>query len=63
MVAKFQSVRAYAKYERQIGGTFSQSYVEDTFARYPNLAELLIKLFSVYVSTPSIKAQRDKVIS
>lgn len=38
-------LRAFAKYERQIGGTFSQSYIEDTFARYPNLAELLIKLF------------------
>jgi glutamate dehydrogenase len=38
-------IRAYAKYERQIGGTFSQSYIEDTFARYPNIAELLIKFF------------------
>jgi len=40
-------IRAFAKYERQIGGTFSQSYIEDTFARYPNLAELLIKLFTI----------------
>ena len=39
-------LRAFAKYERQIGGTFSQSYIEDTFARYPNLAELLINLFN-----------------
>ena len=39
-------LRAYAKYERQIGGTFSQSYIEDTFARYPNIAELLIKFFN-----------------
>ncbi|WDE09775.1 NAD-glutamate dehydrogenase [Thalassomonas haliotis] len=39
-------LRAFAKYERQIGGTFSQSYIEDTFARYPNLAELLITLFN-----------------
>ena len=38
-------LRAFAKYERQIGGTFSQSYIEDTFARYPNIAELLIKYF------------------
>jgi len=38
-------LRAFAKYERQIGGTFSQSYIEDTFARYPNLAELLINFF------------------
>lgn len=40
-------LRAYAKYERQIGGTFSQSYIEDTFARYPNIAEQLIKLFNL----------------
>ncbi|WP_448212983.1 NAD-glutamate dehydrogenase [Colwellia sp. MEBiC06753] len=39
-------LRAFAKYERQIGGTFSQSYIEDTFARYPNLAEHLINLFN-----------------
>ena len=38
-------LRAFAKYERQIGGTFSQSYIEDTFARYPNIAESLIDLF------------------
>ncbi|OUR62288.1 NAD-glutamate dehydrogenase [Colwellia sp. 39_35_sub15_T18] len=38
-------LRAYAKYERQIGGRFSQSYIEDTFARYPDIAQLLINLF------------------
>ena len=40
-------LRAFAKYERQIGGTFSQSYIEDTFARYPNIAKLLIKAFNL----------------
>lgn len=40
-------LRAYAKYERQIGGTFSQSYIEDTFSRYPNIAKLIIKLFNL----------------
>lgn len=38
-------LRAYAKYERQIGGRFSQSYIEDAFARYPEIAQLLINLF------------------
>jgi len=38
-------LRAFAKYERQIGGRFSQRYIENTFARYPSIAELLIKLF------------------
>ncbi len=40
-------LRSFAKYERQIGGTFSQSYIENTFARYPNIAELLINLFNL----------------
>jgi len=40
-------LRAFAKYERQIGGRFSQSYIEDTFSRYPNIAELLINLFNL----------------
>ncbi len=40
-------LRAFAKYERQIGGTFSQNYIEDTFARYPSIAELLIHLFKL----------------
>jgi len=38
-------LRAYSKYERQIGGRFSQNYIEDTFARYPDIAQLLIDLF------------------
>ncbi|MDX3774771.1 NAD-glutamate dehydrogenase [Chromatiaceae bacterium AAb-1] len=39
-------LRAYAKYKRQIGGTFSQSYVENTLARYTELANLLVQLFN-----------------
>ena len=38
-------LRSFAKYERQIGGRFSQNYIENTFARYPEMAELLINLF------------------
>jgi glutamate dehydrogenase len=40
-------LRAFAKYERQIGGRFSQSYIENTFSDYPNIAELLIQLFDL----------------
>ena len=40
-------LRAYAKYERQIGGTFSQNYIEGTFSRYPSIAKLIIKLFNL----------------
>ncbi|WP_350996846.1 NAD-glutamate dehydrogenase [Shewanella sp. TB7-MNA-CIBAN-0143] len=38
-------LRAYAKYMRQIDATFSQSYIEETFSRYPKLADLLVKMF------------------
>jgi glutamate dehydrogenase len=38
-------LRAYCKYLLQIGVPFSQSYVEETFARYPILARLLTELF------------------
>ncbi len=39
-------LRAFAKYKRQIGGTFSQAYIESTFGRYPLLAGLLVQLFN-----------------
>ncbi len=38
-------LRAYCKYLLQVGVPFSQSYVEDTFGRYPIIARLLIELF------------------
>ena len=38
-------LRAYAKYLLQVGVPFSQSYVEETFSRYPLLARLLVELF------------------
>ncbi|TPH12848.1 NAD-glutamate dehydrogenase [Litorilituus lipolyticus] len=53
-------LRAFAKYERQIGGRFSQSYIEDTFSRYPNLAELLIKLFSLRFDPNSKSSESAK---
>src|SRR5690554_2790406 len=38
-------LRMFAKYMRQINVTFSQSYIESTFARYPKIAELIIDMF------------------
>ena len=38
-------VRAYAKYLRQAGITFSQEYMERTLAAYPRVARLLVDLF------------------
>jgi len=53
-------LRAFAKYERQIGGRFSQSYIEDTFAAYPAIAELLIKLFIVRFDPNTTKTDSAK---
>lgn len=53
-------LRAYAKYKRQIGGTFSQSYVENTFARYTSLASLLVQLFNERFD-PKAKSTAKKV--
>ena len=38
-------LRAYSKYLLQVGVPFSQTYVEQTLARYPLLARLLLELF------------------
>src|SRR5690554_6250659 len=38
-------LRAYCKYLLQVGVPFSQSYVEATLARYPQLARALVALF------------------
>ncbi|ATC86408.1 glutamate dehydrogenase [Pseudoalteromonas arctica A 37-1-2] len=46
-------LRAYAKYMRQIGVTFSQSYIESTFANYPNIAAQIVNLFAKKFSVKS----------
>ena len=38
-------LRGYCKYLLQIGVPFSQTYMEETLARYPLLARLLVELF------------------
>ncbi|OXY82492.1 NAD-glutamate dehydrogenase [Oceanimonas doudoroffii] len=38
-------LRAYARYMRQTGVSFSQAYIEETLSRYPHLACLLFRLF------------------
>ncbi|BDY05035.1 NAD-glutamate dehydrogenase [Ferrimonas sp. YFM] len=51
-------LRSYAKYMRQIDGTFSQTYVEETLAEYPHIASLLVKMFDRKFN-PGSKAKRD----
>jgi glutamate dehydrogenase len=38
-------LRTYAKVMRQAGSSFSQPYMEDTLARHPAIAALLVRLF------------------
>ena len=38
-------IRAYTKYMRQIGSTFSQKYVEETLARNAVIVRLIVQLF------------------
>ncbi|MDQ7048835.1 MAG: NAD-glutamate dehydrogenase [Enterobacterales bacterium] len=38
-------LRAYAKYKWQIGSSFSQQYVEETLAAYPNISRLIVDYF------------------
>ena len=38
-------LRGYSKYLQQVGVPFSQSYVEETFARHPVIARLVVELF------------------
>ncbi|CCN73675.1 NAD-glutamate dehydrogenase [Vibrio nigripulchritudo] len=39
-------LRSYARYMRQVGFPFSQSYIEETLAHHPNIAKGLVDLFS-----------------
>jgi glutamate dehydrogenase len=39
-------LRAYAKYMRQIGSSFSKDYIANTLANYPGIAKTLVALFN-----------------
>lgn len=53
-------LRAYAKYLRQIGFTFSQQYIEETFSNNPTVARLLMNLFNLTFD-PHIRKNTEKV--
>ncbi|MBM3572750.1 MAG: NAD-glutamate dehydrogenase, partial [Alphaproteobacteria bacterium] len=38
-------LRAYAKYLRQAAFTFSQSYIEETLANHPDIAQMVVRMF------------------
>lgn len=49
-------MRAYARYLRQAGITYSQGYIAETLNRYPGIASDLFKMFSVRFD-PSLKVR------
>ncbi len=53
-------LRAYAKYMRQLGSTFSQSYIEETMGRYPEIAKLIIEMFTLKFN-PALKFNQKKL--
>ena len=40
-------LRAYAKYMRQTGSSFSRDYIANTLANYPNIARMLVDFFDI----------------
>ncbi|MGQ4584218.1 NAD-glutamate dehydrogenase domain-containing protein [Lysobacter sp. F60174L2] len=54
-------LRAYSKYLQQVGVPFSQSYVEDTFIRYPVLARLLVELFEARFDPTTGKEDKAEI--
>lgn len=54
-------LRAYAKYFRQIGLHFSQTYLEETLILYPAIARTLIKLFHAQFSIREQKSDEELV--
>jgi glutamate dehydrogenase len=55
-------LRAYAKYFRQIGFTFSQNYVEATLSNHPMIARELVSLFKARFN-PADREQADQLTS
>jgi len=50
-------LRAYAKYLKQVGFTFSQNYIQDTLAKHPDIVKQLIQLFNTRFS-PTLLGDR-----
>ena len=55
---KVTILRAYAKYMRQTGSSFSNSYIANTLANYPNIAKLLIELFAQRFDPSAKRSQK-----
>jgi glutamate dehydrogenase len=56
---KVTILRAYAKYMRQTGSSFSRDYIANTLANYPYIADLLIQCFEAKLN-PKVKRSEKK---
>ncbi len=54
-------LRAYAKYLRQAGSTFSQEYLEQCLASYVPVTRMLVRLFEARLD-PSVPGDRDEIV-
>ncbi|WNK00267.1 NAD-glutamate dehydrogenase [Thalassospiraceae bacterium LMO-JJ14] len=52
-------LRAYCKYLRQVGITFSQAYMEQTIARHPGFAGLLVDMFHTIFDPAQAKNKKS----
>ena len=57
---KVTILRAYAKYMRQTGSSFSNKYIAKTLDRYPDIALLIIQLFEARFN-PVLQTEQDAV--
>ena len=53
-------LRAYTKYLRQTGFTYSTHYVAETFIKYPEIAKLFIRLFDLLFN-PAMKQNATEI--
>ncbi|MFC3095765.1 NAD-glutamate dehydrogenase [Alteromonas sediminis] len=56
---KVTILRAYAKYMRQTGSSFSRDYIANTLSKYPQIATLLVQYFDMRFD-PTIKRNAKK---
>ena len=56
---KVTILRAYAKYMRQTGSSFSRDYIANTLSNYPEIAKLLVSFFDQRFN-PSLKRNAKK---
>lgn len=56
-------LRAYARYLRQLGSTYSQTYIAGTLGRYPDIASLLYQLFEARFTLDLALDKRDRHVA